>query len=123
MSCPCVKKVVLVVEDEPLLRMMAVDLVVEAGFEALQACHAADAIALLESRTDVCIIFTDIDMPGSMDGLMLAAAARRRWPPIKIIITSGHFDIDRSQIVAPTEFFAKPYVPQEIVEALRRLAA
>ena len=70
--------------------MMAVDLVEDAGFDAVEARSADEAVAILEARTDICVVFTDVDMPGSMDGLKLAASIRDRWPPIEIIITSGH---------------------------------
>jgi CheY-like chemotaxis protein len=74
--------VVLVVEDDPLLRMLAVEVVEEAGFIAIEARDADEAVILLESRTDIALLFTDINMPGSMDGLKLAHAVRDRWPPI-----------------------------------------
>jgi CheY-like chemotaxis protein len=80
------RAVVLAVEDEPMVLMMAIDVITEAGFEALRAGNADEAIALLESRDDIRIIFTDINMPGSMDGLRLAHAVRGRWPPIEIIV-------------------------------------
>ncbi|UXT85192.1 response regulator [Agrobacterium tumefaciens] len=116
------RKAVLVVEDEPLLRMMAMDMVEDAGFEPVEARDADEAIALLEARTDITIVFTDVDMPGSMDGLKLAAAIRDRWPPIEIVITSGHFRLDDSAIPARTVFFPKPYDHQEVVATLRWMA-
>lgn len=73
----------LVVEDEPLLRMNAVDMIETAGFQVLEAGSADDAIAILEKRDDIRVVFTDIQIPGSMDGLKLARAVRGRWPPIK----------------------------------------
>jgi CheY-like chemotaxis protein len=82
--------VVLVVEDEPLLRLMAVTMVENAGFAPIEAANADQAVRILESRTDIRIVFTDIDMPGSMDGMKLAACIRDRWPPVEIILTSGH---------------------------------
>jgi CheY-like chemotaxis protein len=90
---PSVKSpsVVLVVEDEPLLRMMAVEVVEEVGFVALEAGNADEAVALLESRSDIALLFTDINMPGSMDGLKLAHAVRGRWPPIKILLVSATY--------------------------------
>ncbi|WP_256377719.1 response regulator [Neorhizobium sp. NCHU2750] len=115
-------RAVLVVEDEPLLRMMAMDMVEDAGFEPVEARDADEAIALLEARTDITIVFTDVDMPGSMDGLKLAAAIRDRWPPIEIVITSGHFRLDDSAIPARTVFFPKPYDHQEVVATLRWMA-
>jgi CheY-like chemotaxis protein len=116
------RKAVLVVEDEPLLRMMAMDMVEDAGFEPVEARDADEAITLLEARTDITIVFTDVDMPGSMNGLKLAAAIRDRWPPIEIVITSGHFRLDDSAIPARTVFFPKPYDHQEVVATLRWMA-
>jgi CheY-like chemotaxis protein len=101
--------VVLVVEDEALLRMLAVEVLEEAGFIAIEARDADEAIVLLESRTDITLLFTDINMPGSMDGLKLAHAVRERWPPIKILVVSGK---QRLQILrSPVEqvLVGKPY--------------
>jgi CheY-like chemotaxis protein len=116
------RQVVLVVEDEPLLRMMAMDLVEEAGFEAIEARDADEAIEILEARIDIHIVFTDVDMPGSMDGLKLAAAIRDRWPPIQIVITSGHFRFDDGEIPAQTVFFSKPYDVSEVTATLQWMA-
>jgi CheY-like chemotaxis protein len=85
------QSVVLIVEDEPLLRMLAVEVVEEAGFVALEAGDAYEAVALLESRPDISVLFTDINMPGSMDGLKLAHAVRDRWPPIKSLSYLARF--------------------------------
>ena len=83
------RPVVLIVEDEFLLRMEAAEMVKAAGFEAVEAANADQAIEILEARRDITVVFTDIQMPGSMDGLKLARAVRGRWPPIKIVATSG----------------------------------
>src|ERR1700757_5128584 len=83
---------VLVVEDEMVLRMRAVDIVEDAGFRSVEAVNADEAISILESRSDISLLFTDIQMPGSMDGLKLAHAVHDRWPSIKIILVSGHVD-------------------------------
>src|SRR5436309_15192450 len=90
---PDIPAVVLVVEDEMLLRMRAVDMVEDAGFTSVEAVDADQAIAILESRSDIALLFTDIQMPGSMDGLRLAHAVRKRWPPIKIILVSGQLKL------------------------------
>ena len=82
MSDAPTRHVVLIVEDEALVRMTAVEMVEEADFEVLEATNADDL--LLEGRRDITVVFTDIEMPGSMDGLRLAQAVRGRWPPIKI---------------------------------------
>jgi CheY-like chemotaxis protein len=117
------KQVVLVVEDEPMLMLMAIDLVEEAGFEALHAVNADEAVAILENRTDIQLVFTDIDMPGSMDGLKLAAAIRGRWPPIEIIIVSGYRSVEPEDMPARSRFFPKPYNGEQIMDALREMAA
>lgn len=117
------RQVVLVVEDEPLLRMHAVDLIEDAGFDTVEASSADEAVAILMARTDIRIVFTDIDMPGSMNGLKLAAAVRERWPPIDIIITSGLVSPTVHDMPARVRFFPKPYDDQRLVRALRAFAA
>jgi CheY-like chemotaxis protein len=121
-TTPVARPVVLVVEDEPLLRMMAADIVEEAGMQPVEAADADAAIEILERRTDVRILFSDIRMPGSMDGLKLADAVRTRWPAINIILTSGHCtkaDID-SRLA--DLFFPKPYKFGPLEAALQSLA-
>lgn len=115
--------VVLVVEDEPLLRMAAVDMIKEAGFDVVAAADATEAITILESRLDICIVFSDIDMPRGMDGMKLAALIRERWPPIRIILTSGYTTIDTVKMPPDSVFFPKPYVEEKVVETLHRMAA
>lgn len=117
------KQVVLVVEDEPILRMMAVDMVEDAGFEAIEAADATEAVRILESRTDIRIVFTDIDMPRGVDGMTLAASIRDRWPPIQIILTSGHVAGTDIRMPPRSVFFSKPYQPREVVAEMRRMAA
>ena len=117
------KQIVLVVEDEPMLLLMAIDLVEDAGFEAVCASNADEAVAILEARTDIRLVFTDVDMPGSMDGMKLAAAIRGRWPPIEIIIVSGHRTANLDQLPERSRFFQKPYDAQAIIAAMHELAA
>jgi CheY-like chemotaxis protein len=95
---------VLVVEDELLSRLHAASLVEDAGYSAIEAANADEAIAILEARKDIRIVFTDIDMPGSMDGLKLARAIRNRWPPIELILTSGHFSLRNGDLPARGRF-------------------
>jgi CheY-like chemotaxis protein len=120
---PLSRRRVLVVEDEFFSRLHAVDLVEAAGYEALEASNADEAIAILETRKDIRIVFTDINMPGSMDGLKLAGAIRDRWPPIELILTSGHVDVPESEVPERGVFFSKPYRDQEIVSALQKFAS
>ena len=117
------KPVVLIVEDEALIRLNAVDVIEEAGFEAIEAANADEAIRILESRDDICIVFTDVHMPGSMDGLKLAHAIRNRWPPIKLIITSGRVKVSESAVPAGGRFIDKPYEPSRIARTLHELTA
>jgi len=113
---------VLVVEDEPLLLWDAVDLVEDAGFKAYAASNADEAIRLLEQHPDIRVLFTDVDMPGSMDGLKLARAVRDRWPPVTIIIASGHQKLCQGDLPENGLFFSKPYPPASIVRALREVS-
>lgn len=115
------KPVVLVVEDEILIRMDAVEMIASAGFDVIEAASADEAIAILQDRFDITVVFTDIQMPGSMDGLKLAAAIRGRWPPIKIVATSGFLKVDESDLPAGSRFLPKPYNPSQIIGALREL--
>lgn len=116
------KTIVLVVEDEPIQRLMAVTAVEDAGFEAIEAGDADEAIRILESRNDIRIVFTDIGIPGSMDGTKLAACVRDRWPPVQIIVTSGYLAEKDVALPARSLFFPKPYSTRAIAEALHRLA-
>jgi CheY-like chemotaxis protein len=113
--------VVLVVEDEALLRMLAVEVVEEAGFLAIEAGDADEAVAVLESRTDIILLFTDLNMPGSMDGLKLAHAVRDRWPLIKILLVSGQQRLQPSDLPLNSCFVRKPYQASALVEELRSL--
>ncbi|MGA9602644.1 MAG: response regulator [Methyloceanibacter sp.] len=113
----------LVVEDELLSRLHAVSLVEEAGYSAIEASNADEAIAILEARKDIRVVFTDIDMPGSMDGLKLARAIRDRWPPIELILTSGHFAVRERDLPERGRFFAKPYRDEEVISTLRQLGS
>ena len=114
---------VLIVEDEPLIRMGTVYLLREADFEVHEAGSADAAIALLELHREIRLIFTDVDMPGSMDGLKLAHHVRGRWPPVKIIVTSGHVKVTEESLPSGALFIPKPYDPAEITHKIRELVA
>jgi CheY-like chemotaxis protein len=115
------RPVVLIVEDEFLLRMDAVDMIAAAGFEVVEAANADEAIEILEARPDITVIFTDIQMPGPMDGLKLARAVRGRWPPIKIVATSGHLHVSEIDLPDGGRFLSKPYSSNEVADVLREL--
>ena len=115
------RPVVLVVEDEVLLRMNAAETIGDAGFEVVEAANADEAIAVLEARPDIHVVFTDIQMPGSMDGLKLARFVRGRWPPIKIVATSGFVRVKEGDLPEGSRFLAKPYRPAHVVATLQEL--
>jgi CheY-like chemotaxis protein len=112
---------VLVVEDEMLLRMRAVDIVEDAGFNAVEASNADQALSILESRSDISLLFSDIQMPGSMDGLKLAHAVYRRWPSIKIILVSGKIHLAGSERPANSRFFGKPLDVKQMIAELQEM--
>jgi CheY-like chemotaxis protein len=114
---------ILVVEDELFLRLMAVDIVEHAGFEALSAATADEALAILEVRADdVRLVFTDVEMPGSMDGLGLAHAVRDRWSPVELIVTSGRTHVPAKDLPDGGRFFAKPYDVEALSQAFQEMA-
>lgn len=112
---------VLIVEDDFLVRMDTAEMVKRAGFRVIEAGDADEAIRLLGEHSDIAAIFTDVEMPGSMNGLRLAHAVRDRWPPIKIIATSAHLDFRESDLPEGGRFFPKPYIPAQVTDALREL--
>ncbi|MET0376969.1 MAG: response regulator [Rhizorhabdus sp.] len=111
--------VVLIVEDEAMIRMGAAELIADLGCEFFEASSADEAIALLERHPQITIVFTDIQMAGSMDGLELAAYARRRWPPLKFIVVSGNHVATAVEMPEGARFFPKPYSAAAIGEAIR----
>lgn len=115
------RAVILIVEDDVLIRMDAAQMIAGDEFDVIEAANADEAIAILETRLDVAVVFTDIQMPGSMDGLKLAAAVRDRWPPIKIITTSGQARIGCDDLPDGGLFLPKPYNAAQILKTLREL--
>ena len=112
---------VLVVEDEMVLRMRAVDIVEDAGFCPVEAVNADEAISILESRSDISLLFTDIQMPGSMDGLKLAHAVHDRWPAIKIILVSGQVTPTDAEKPTDSRFFGKPLGVEKMISELQAM--
>ena len=112
---------ILIVEDDQLLKLLTVNIVEAAGFVALQAGNADEAVAILEARSDIALLLTDINMPGSMDGLKLAHAVRNRWPPIKIIVVSSR--VPDGVLPTDSRFFVKPYHGEELISEINLLMA
>lgn len=117
-TSPIKHHVILIVEDEFLIRLDAAETIRSAGHQVFEAANADEAILVLESRSDISVVFTDVQMPGSMDGLRLAAAIRGRWPPIKIIATSGNARISLDDLPKGGRFLPKPYTPSDIMRAI-----
>lgn len=112
---------VLVVEDEPLLRLHAATYLEESGFEIYEAATAAEAIDILERSERIDAVFADIDLPGGLSGIELAAVIRRRWPPVRLVLTSGAFEAGHAALPSNVPFLAKPYLPDHLVGTLRSL--
>ena len=112
---------VLVVEDQFILRREALDLVESAGFEGIGAENADVALSILEARDDIRTVLTDVEMPGTMDGLKLAHIVRERWPPVHLIIVSGRAVPTESETPPGSKFFSKPYHERTIIAELKRL--
>ena len=121
MTIPSPAPIVLIVEDEMVLRMRAVDIVEDAGFVPIEAISADAAIQVLESRNDISLLFTDIQMPGSMDGLTLAHAVHSRWPHIKIILVSGQIAVSDADKPVDSRFFPKPLEIQQMILELQAM--
>src|SRR3954462_13262842 len=115
---PTERPLVLVVEDEYLIRTHAAEVIRDAGFEVIEASNADEAIMILETRRDIRVVFTDIRMPGSMDGLKLAHAVRDRWPPVHIVATSGQYTFQEGDLPTGAVFFPKPYSPGKVADTL-----
>lgn len=120
-AVPVQRQVVLVVEDETLIRMNAAEMVEQAGFEPIVASDADEAIRILESRNDIRAVFTDVHMPGSMDGLGLARVVRNRWPPVALIVTSGQVNVLKTELPDGARFLRKPYEAAQFGATLRHL--
>jgi two-component system, response regulator PdtaR len=110
--------VVLVVEDEPFVRMMGAGALEDAGFGVIEACNADEALRVLADRSDVGVVFTDVDMPGSLDGLALARRVHDGWPRIGVVVTSGRYQLGEEVLPYGDPFVAKPYAVKAL---LRRI--
>ena len=114
-----VSQTVLVVEDDQLLQALMIDILEDAGFATLQAGNADEALAFLNGRHDIDVLLTDINMPGSMDGLQLAHAVCARWPLIRIVVVSARNGVSETDLPAEGRFFQKPYHAAALISAIR----
>jgi CheY-like chemotaxis protein len=122
MSASEPRLVILVVEDEPLVRLFLSDFFDEAGFKVFEAVDADEAMTILEARPDIQAIISDIEMPGSMNGLALARTVQERWPGVGIVITSGRARPGPDDLSDKVAFLAKPYLPDTIINVIRQIA-
>ena len=100
---------ILVVEDEPLIRLGLASVIEDAGYEVVEAASADEAIRRLEANREIGLVLTDVDMPGSMDGIQLANYVRGRWPPIRLIVISGKVGVKPGELPHGARFMSKPY--------------
>jgi CheY-like chemotaxis protein len=107
---------ILLVDDEPMIRWIASDALEEAGYEVVAAENAAQALVLLNDRRDIALLFTDVNMPGAMDGLALAELVHQKWPAVGLVVTSGR-GIDR-KVPEDGTFLSKPYSLDELRQAI-----
>ena len=117
------KPMMLVVDDEPLLRMDLAEMARDAGFETIEAGDASEALTILESRDDIRVVFTDIRMPGAMDGLALAHVVRDRWPPTVIVICSGNSQPRQDELPSNAVFMSKPCSGPKVANLLSSIFA
>jgi len=111
---------VLVVEDEAIIRLAAVDMIESAGFHVMAAADATAAMRLLEDHDGIGVVFTDVDMPRGVSGLQLAESIKNRWPGIHVIITSGKVEAGQAAVPEGCVFFGKPYHEARVVDEVRR---
>jgi CheY-like chemotaxis protein len=109
---------VLVVEDESLISMLVEEALQDAGHTVVTAANAAAAIVKLETDPTISLVFTDVNMPGEMDGLKLAAYVRNRWPPVHIVIASGKRRPAEHEMPGGSVFLAKPYITRQVTSAV-----
>ena len=122
-SSETIGKAVLIVEDESLIRIGAVSPIEDAGFTVYEAASADEAISLMEQHREIRLIFTDINMPGSMDGIKLAHYVRERWPPVEIIVTSGQIKPRSEDLPSDAVFIGKPYRSRDIAHKISEMLA
>jgi DNA-binding NtrC family response regulator len=113
------RSTILVVEDDTLVRMVGADVLQDAGFDVIEASNADEALVLLSQVDDVQLLFSDVDMPGSMNGIELARQVHERWPDIRLLITSGQHDVSPDRLPDDGKFVRKPWTHDVLVQKVR----
>ena len=119
---PASSHIVLVVEDDDYVRMLAADMLEDEGFTVLAVATADEAWPILEGRGDIVVLFTDVNMPGNMDGLTLAARVAERWPRIRLVLTSGRSGLSNHEVPDHGQFIQKPYRQSQLLSAIAHAA-
>jgi CheY-like chemotaxis protein len=119
----CAQMKILVVEDEPLIRLGLASAIEEAGYEVTEAANADEAVRRLEAQPDIMLVLTDVDMPGSMDGIRLAHYVRDRWPPVQLIVISGKVGVKPGQLPPGARFVGKPYQEPALLGLVETMVA
>jgi CheY-like chemotaxis protein len=115
------KPIILVVDDEALVRFAAADILEQGGFAVEEAANAENAMRVMEARKNIRLLFTDIHLPGPYDGLELARRVRKRWANVRFIITSGRQQPDASEMPGEGYFLAKPYSDRDLLACATEL--
>lgn len=110
---------ILVVEDETLIRMHGADILENAGFEVLEAANADEAVAILHKHGEVRLLFSDVDMPGTMNGLQLATLVHERWPAIRLLLTSGQHHLREEALPDHGKFVPKPWSHEDLISKIK----
>jgi len=118
-----ISPLILIVEDEALTRLSGTGIFSDAGFRLMEAANSDEALEFLEAESDVRLLFTDVNMPGTMDGLALARPVSNRWPHIGIMVVSGRSKPQPHELPAGCRFHRKPYSPDTVVRHARELTA
>jgi CheY-like chemotaxis protein len=113
---------ILLVEDDPMLRLGASAVLTDAGYEVLEAADGDEALAVLETEHDIRLMISDIQMPGSLDGVKLAHAVRRRWPPVEVLLTSGRCIPTQDELPSRVRYLPKPFAAPELLAEVDQLA-
>ena len=118
---PSEPPIVLLVEDEPLIRLLGSDVLTEAGFRVIEATSAEEALTLLEAKPETVALVTDVKMPGSIDGFGLAHLVKSRWPHMGVVVTSAQALPGEGDLSADAVFLAKPYQLSALIAAVRKV--
>jgi len=105
------------------VRMHGMDILEDAGFEVLEAGNADEAMTILGKHDDVRLLFSDVDMPGSMNGLKLAQLVHERWPTIRLLLTSGHHQLLEATLPDSGKFVSKPWTQEVLIKKIRDVLA